>query len=97
MNSTIRSAGSGRNCGRRAEATGCFGRRHWNRFNFPAWPPLDEAAFAHALEFSRFENMQAGEASGKFKESELVAGDPNDLAFAAEKMKALDARLGYSG
>jgi hypothetical protein len=40
--------------------------------------PVDEAAFAHALEFSRFNNMQAGEAAGKFKEDILSAGDVTD-------------------
>jgi hypothetical protein len=40
--------------------------------------PVDEAAFAQALEFSRFENMQAAEMSGKFQHPALVAGDRND-------------------
>jgi hypothetical protein len=79
--------------------------------------PVDETAFAHALEVSRFENMQAAEASGKSKKANLSAGDLNDresfkarrgkvegfydflnadeLAFAAEQMKKLDARFGW--
>jgi hypothetical protein len=40
--------------------------------------PVDEAAFAHALEFSRFENMQAAEAAGKFKEGVLRTPNPQD-------------------
>lgn len=40
--------------------------------------PVDEAAFAQALELSRFENMQAAEMSGKFQEPQLAAGDRSD-------------------
>ena len=40
--------------------------------------PINEAALAHAMEFSRFENMHALEASGKFNEKELSAGNPAD-------------------
>jgi hypothetical protein len=40
--------------------------------------PLDAAAFSAALEFSRFENMHALEAAGKFRESELTPGNPAD-------------------
>jgi len=80
--------------------------------------PINEAAFAHALEFSKFENMQAAEAAGKFKEGVLRTPNPNDkdtfkarrgkvggfrdyfdaedLTYAAEQMKKLDARFGYA-
>ena len=40
--------------------------------------PVDEAAFAQALELSRFESMQAAETSGKFQHPALLAGDRSD-------------------
>jgi hypothetical protein len=52
--------------------------------------PVDDAAFAHALEFSRFENMQAMEAAGKFKEDELSAGNRADK----ESFKARSGKVG---
>jgi Sulfotransferase domain len=50
--------------------------------------PLNDTAFMHALEISRFENMQAKEASGEFEQAELSAGDPADKdSFKARKGK----------
>lgn len=43
---------------------------------FLGFETIDPAAFAHALEFSRFENMQSMEAKGEFKEKVLRCGDP---------------------
>jgi len=40
--------------------------------------PVSDSALTHALEFSRFENMQAMEAAGKFSEKELSAGNIAD-------------------
>lgn len=40
--------------------------------------PVNEAALAHALDFSKFENMQAMKASGRFREDELSAGNRAD-------------------
>jgi len=52
--------------------------------------PVNDAAFAHALEFSSFDNMQTMEASGKFKERELSAGNRAD----AESFKTRRGKVG---
>lgn len=50
--------------------------------------PVDETALEHAVEFSRFENMQALEATGSFAERELSAGDRRDKdSFKARRGK----------
>jgi hypothetical protein len=81
--------------------------------------PPDAAAFAQALEFSRFGNMKKMETAGAFASKILQptnAGDPesfkvrrgkvggftdylvgDDLTYAGEAMRKLDARFGYLG
>ncbi|HVQ78209.1 MAG TPA: sulfotransferase domain-containing protein, partial [Candidatus Binatia bacterium] len=46
---------------------------------FSGFAPVNEEALALALEFSRFENMQAMEASGRFAVPELRPGDVGDV------------------
>jgi hypothetical protein len=81
-------------------------------------PNPDPDAFAYALEFSAFGNMQRLEAAGVFDSKILRSRDvanpesfnvrrgkvggfrdylsPEDQAFAAEALKQLDARFGYT-
>lgn len=50
--------------------------------------PVNEAAVAHALEFSRFDNMRAMEASGEFREADLSPGNHADKdSFKARRGK----------
>lgn len=52
--------------------------------------PLDETAFVHALEFSSFDAMRAGEVAGKFTEDGLTAGNRTD----AESFKTRRGKVG---
>jgi hypothetical protein len=80
--------------------------------------PVQEKAFAHAIQFSAFDQMQKMEGAGAFESKILRAGDtrdpesfkvrrgkiggfrdylsPNDQAYAAAVLQALDPRFGYS-
>jgi hypothetical protein len=59
----------------KADAAGEFRKL----LDFLGLPSVDDSALAHALEFSRFENMQAMEASGQFHEDALCAGNLDDV------------------
>jgi hypothetical protein len=47
--------------------------------DFLGFAPVDEEALAHGSSFSRFDNMQAMEASGQFAVRELSPGDARDV------------------
>jgi hypothetical protein len=62
--------------------------REWMRFL--GLPAPDEAALAHALEFSDFAAMKRREKEGQFKERALSAGDRSD----PESFKARRGKIG---
>jgi len=70
----------------KADAAGEFGKL----LEFLGLSPVNDAALAYALEFSSFENMQAREASGTFREDVLSAGNPED----AESFKTRRGKVG---
>ena len=68
----------------KADVAGEFG----GLLEFLGLLPLEETALAHALEFSHFENMQAMEAVGIFREKDLSAGNRADTdSFKARRGK----------